>query len=72
MTVGCAACHTPSLPANGGLEVHLFSDLLLHDVALDGAVGIQDGPASTREFRTSPLWGIARKHLRSREYTQSR
>lgn len=60
VTVGCAACHTPSLPANGGIEVHLFSDLLLHDVAADGAVGIADGPASMREFRTSPLWGIAR------------
>lgn len=37
----------------------LFSDLLLHDVAAPEAVGIEDGTASTRQFRTSPLWGLA-------------
>ncbi len=59
VTVGCAACHTPSLPTEDGIEVQLFSDLLLHDVAAEEAIGIEDGPASMREFRTSPLWGLA-------------
>ena len=41
-------------------DVPLFSDLLLHDVAAAEKDGIADGIASMREFRTSPLWGIAR------------
>ena len=60
VTIGCAKCHSPSLPTAGGFLVPLFSDLLLHDVAAEGAVGIADGPASMRQFRTAPLWGIAR------------
>ncbi|MEZ4405749.1 MAG: di-heme oxidoredictase family protein [Polyangiales bacterium] len=58
--VGCAACHAPSLPGGDGQPVPLYSDLLLHDVAAPGALGVVDGPAGAREFRTPPLWGIAR------------
>ena len=56
--IGCAACHTPTLEA-GEEGVHLYSDLLLHDMgpALDDQV-IQ-GSASGREWRTAPLWGLA-------------
>lgn len=59
VTAGCDRCHTPSLPTTDGVSVRLYSDLLLHDVALPDAVGIEDGPATMRQFRTSPLWGIA-------------
>lgn len=55
--VGCAACHTPSLPSARG-EVALYSDLLLHDVAAADFRGIGDGDAQPREFRTPPLWGL--------------
>ena len=58
--VGCGACHVPSLNDADGHPVPLYSDLLLHDVAPAGARGIADGTAGPRDFRTSPLWGIAR------------
>jgi CxxC motif-containing protein (DUF1111 family) len=55
--MGCAECHTPSLPGPGG-SVPLYSDLLLHDVgpALDDAV--VQGQATGRHWRTTPLWGL--------------
>lgn len=55
---GCASCHTPSMPTRLGMQVPVYSDLLLHDVAAADAVGIQDGDATPREFRTPPLWGL--------------
>lgn len=57
--VGCAACHR-TLMDDQGRAVPLYSDLLLHDVAAPDARGIADGPAGPRDFRTAPLWGIAR------------
>jgi len=56
-TVGCAACHVPTLPSSLG-DVPLFSDLLLHEILPAGSTGIADGDASPREFRTPPLWGL--------------
>lgn len=58
-TFGCADCHIPSMPSRMGVAVRLYSDVLLHDVAAPDAVGIEDGTASTREFRTPPLWGLS-------------
>jgi len=57
--VGCAACHTPSLDGADG-PVPLYSDLLLHAVLPEGSAGIEDGSAGMEEFRTAPLWGLAR------------
>ncbi len=57
--VMCSKCHVPSLTNADGVEVPLFSDLLLHDVAPADYFGIEDGQATMREFRTPPLWGIA-------------
>jgi len=57
-TIGCDGCHIPSLEGSNG-PVPLYSDLLLHDIAPDGARGIPDGVATGRQFRTTPLWGIA-------------
>lgn len=57
--IGCAACHVPSLPDGDGNPVNLYSDILLHDVAPAYLLGIEDGDASMREFRTAPLWGLA-------------
>ena len=56
--VGCAACHTPSLPGADG-PVPLYSDLLLHETLPEGVMGIEEVSAGVREFRTAPLWGIA-------------
>lgn len=55
--IGCNRCHIPSLAGRDG-PVAAYSDFLLHDVAPEGYVGIVDGNAAGREFRTSPLWGI--------------
>lgn len=57
-SVGCAKCHIPSL--NGTLgTASLYSDLLLHEILPEGKAGIEDGDASQREFRTTPLWGLS-------------
>lgn len=44
-TIGCDACHVPSLPTRDDELARLYSDLLLHDVG---------GPL----LRTPPLWGL--------------
>jgi mono/diheme cytochrome c family protein len=56
--IGCAACHTPTLSANG-INVELYSDLLLHDLgpAMDDRV--VQGQATGKDWRTSPLWGLS-------------
>lgn len=53
-TIGCTTCHRVLD------DVPLYSDLLLHDVQDEDFVGIADGDAGHREFRTAPLWGIGR------------
>src|SRR5712691_5107670 len=62
-TVGCAACHVPSLktgpsanPLFNNKVVPLFSDLLLHDVGTGD--GIRQEAATPQEFRTPALWGL--------------
>jgi hypothetical protein len=63
--VGCAACHTPSMPGPGSptaaqKPVRLYSDLLLHDM---GPGLAEFGPGSTTgsEFRTMPLWRVTKR-----------
>jgi CxxC motif-containing protein (DUF1111 family) len=60
VAVGCAQCHVPVLQTADGADVEAYTDLLLHDVAPDGSLGIEDGAAGIRDFRTPPLWGISR------------
>jgi CxxC motif-containing protein (DUF1111 family) len=67
-SVGCALCHTPSLPTGQsdlpGLSqqsANLFSDLLLHNMGNGLADGIQQGNAGPDEFRTAPLWGLGQR-----------
>jgi len=61
-TIGCATCHTPTL-ASDGVDVPLYSDLLLHDLgpAMDDRV--VQGKATGKDWRTTPLWGLG---MRSR------
>lgn len=63
-SVGCAACHTPSMntgrnpiAALDRQPVALYSDLLLHDMGSLGD-GIAQGDARPREMKTPPLWGV--------------
>jgi CxxC motif-containing protein (DUF1111 family) len=41
--------------------VHLFSDLLIHDMGPGLADGVTQGQAGPREFRTAPLWGVGQR-----------
>lgn len=66
--IGCALCHTPALQtgnstvaALNGKEVDLFSDLALHDMGDGLADGISQGQATSREFRSAPLWGLGQR-----------
>jgi CxxC motif-containing protein (DUF1111 family) len=65
---GCALCHTPSLrtgtsavAALSAKDVDLYSDLALHDMGDGLADGISQGQATSREFRTAPLWGLGQR-----------
>lgn len=57
--IGCVSCHR-TMETEDGTPVLVYSDLLLHDVQEDDFVGIADGAAGHRDFRTAPLWGIGR------------
>ena len=66
-SVGCADCHTPTFTtgtvaeaALSNVEVHPYSDFLLHDM---GALGDQivDGPATENVMMTRALWGVAQR-----------
>ena len=64
--IKCSTCHldklrtgTSPVAALSNRRVRLFSDLLLHDMGALGD-GIEQGEASGNEFRTAPLWGVAR------------
>jgi CxxC motif-containing protein (DUF1111 family) len=66
--VGCAVCHTPTLQtgtsavaALSGKPANLYSDLALHDMGDGLADGISQGQATSREFRTAPLWGLGQR-----------
>ena len=59
-SVGCAKCHIPSMQTTDGATVPLYSDLLLHDLGPAYGPGIVDGQASMTDFRTAPLWGLAK------------
>jgi hypothetical protein len=66
--VGCAACHTPSMPGPGSptasqRPVRLYSDLLLHDMG-PGLAEFGQGSTTGSEFRTMPLWRVSdREHF---------
>ncbi|HEY6475260.1 MAG TPA: di-heme oxidoredictase family protein [Polyangia bacterium] len=59
-SLGCAGCHTPSLPGpNAARTINLYSDLLLHDMgpALDDH--FVAGSAAGNQWRTAPLWRVS-------------
>lgn len=64
-SIGCAACHTPTLPTGNATSpalrdqtAALYSDLAIHRMgqALDDQ--ITQGVALGDEWRTAPLWGL--------------
>lgn len=56
--LGCGSCHTPRLIGPRG-PLHVYSDLLLHDMGPELADGLVQGVATGSEFRTQPLWGLS-------------
>jgi CxxC motif-containing protein (DUF1111 family) len=61
--IGCTTCHVPTLMTGASSNplfhrkpVHLFSDLLLHDVGI--VDGIEQAAAAASEIRTPALWGL--------------
>lgn len=63
--IGCALCHTPTMKTGPnplgiaeGLEVGLYSDLLLHDMGEALSDGLIQGIAQGRHWKTTPLWGL--------------
>jgi CxxC motif-containing protein (DUF1111 family) len=65
-TLGCAACHLPTVQTSAFAEhaelrdqtIHPYTDLLLHDLGSGLADSLPEGDASGSEWRTAPLWGI--------------
>lgn len=64
-TIGCAKCHVPTMqtgpnaiPQLSGVEVSLYSDLLLHDMGPELADNRPDQDATGTEWKTRPLWGL--------------
>jgi CxxC motif-containing protein (DUF1111 family) len=67
VNVGCAVCHTPSIPTGNHSApalafktANLFSDLLVHNMGVLGD-GISQGNAGPNEFRSAPLWGLGQR-----------
>jgi len=67
-SIGCAACHTPSLTtgrstvaAMNQQQANLFSDLAVHHMGSGLADQITQGSAVADEFRTAPLWGVGQR-----------
>jgi len=62
--IKCSSCHVPTMqtgpstiPALNKVDVHIYSDLLLHDMGEELADNRPEGSATGREWRTAPLWG---------------
>ena len=67
-SVGCTACHTPTLRTGNSAvaalrdqQVNLYSDLMLHDMGPGLADGVFQGQAGPSDFRTAPLWGLGQR-----------
>ena len=64
--IGCESCHTETMQTSvfhplaevRNQTIHPYSDLLLHDMGDGLADNLDEGVASGREWRTTPLWGL--------------
>ncbi|QOP42181.1 di-heme oxidoredictase family protein [Sulfurimonas marina] len=56
--LGCVKCHVDSFTTEKGVEIHPYSDFLLHDMGERLGDGHTIFKAEANEFRTPPLWGI--------------
>jgi CxxC motif-containing protein (DUF1111 family) len=58
--IGCAACHTPVIGTATSSQLRPYTDLLLHNLGLALADGFEDADTAADEFKTPPLWGVAK------------
>lgn len=63
--INCSGCHVVTLttgtakhPELNNQEIHPFTDLLLHDMGPGLADTRPEFSANSREWRTTPLWGL--------------
>jgi CxxC motif-containing protein (DUF1111 family) len=64
--LNCSACHTPQLKTGDthplaelrNQVIHLYTDLLLHDMGPGLADSLAEGQATPQMWRTQPLWGL--------------
>jgi len=64
--IGCALCHRPTLRTGVSEKfkalthqtLYAYTDLLLHDMGDELSDGVVEKNASSKEWRTPPLWGI--------------
>jgi CxxC motif-containing protein (DUF1111 family) len=80
----CDGCHVPTMhtradypiPVLADIDAPVYSDLLLHDMGIDLADGMQgaDGEAGPRDWRTAPLIGMrfSRTYMHDGRCTSSR
>jgi CxxC motif-containing protein (DUF1111 family) len=62
----CDVCHVPSLHTQpdypiaqlADVDAPIYTDMLLHDMGMDFADGLNDYGAATSEWRTPPLMGL--------------
>ena len=67
-SAGCSGCHIPSMRTGDyhpmaelrGQNIHLYSDMLVHDMGEGLADNLGEGTATGAEWRTAPLWGLGR------------
>jgi CxxC motif-containing protein (DUF1111 family) len=57
--ISCSKCHISSFETNKGFKVYPYSDFLLHDMGEELSDGRSEFKATSSEFRTAPLWGLA-------------
>jgi len=67
-SIGCALCHSPQLttgqsPFTGmsNITYNPYSDFALHNMGVTLADGITQGAATSKLFRTAPLWGLGQR-----------
>ncbi len=63
--IGCGKCHIPSITTAKSdiqvlseVEIHPYTDLLIHDMGDFLDDGFPEGSAQGSEWRTPPLWGL--------------
>ena len=67
--IGCATCHTVSLPTApsahtpglSSVNAVLYSDLEIHHMGTGLADNVSQGQAGGDQFRTAPLWGLGKR-----------